>query len=127
MDNLTTKLLEQSEKLTRDDKLRLIRMEIQTLVLKSIRDWINAVDKKKFFKENDKDIDNYAKFALDCLNLVCYKDDSQIVELSAKKVYGENPRTIIIIEELKNDTQSKGKRQGVDQRISDHGQRLEGC
>lgn len=41
------------------------------------------------------DIDNLAKFVLDCANGVLYFDDSQIIELSARKYYSDNPRTEI--------------------------------
>ena len=42
------------------------------------------------------DIDNLAKSVLDSLNGIAYDDDSQIVELHARKVYGE-PKTIVVI------------------------------
>ena len=35
------------------------------------------------------DIDNYVKFYLDCMNKVVYLDDSQVIELSAKKIYND--------------------------------------
>ena len=47
------------------------------------------------------DTDNYVKFVLDCLNGVAYKDDAQIVEISAVKKFGKNPRTEIIISKIK--------------------------
>jgi Holliday junction resolvase RusA-like endonuclease len=37
------------------------------------------------------DVDNLAKFYLDCMTGVVFYDDSQIVELIAKKQYAENP------------------------------------
>ena len=49
------------------------------------------------------DTDNLVKSMLDALEGTIYKNDSQICSISAKKVYGNNPRTIYIIEELKND------------------------
>jgi len=43
------------------------------------------------------DIDNLQKFILDCMNNIVYKDDAQIVELNSKKLYAENPGTLIVI------------------------------
>ena len=45
------------------------------------------------------DIDNYAKLVLDALSGVFYKDDSQVTALVVTKVYDQNPRTVVIIEE----------------------------
>lgn len=41
------------------------------------------------------DLDNLVKFVLDCLNELLFKDDSQVIELRAKKVYSTNPGTSI--------------------------------
>ena len=41
------------------------------------------------------DIDNLQKFLLDCCNKILYEDDSQIVELRAKKIYSNNPGTLV--------------------------------
>ena len=43
------------------------------------------------------DIDNYIKFAMDCINGTgkVWKDDSQVVSLTAVKEYGETPKTVI--------------------------------
>lgn len=41
------------------------------------------------------DIDNLAKFILDCLTDIVIKDDCQIVDLTLKKIYSEYPCTII--------------------------------
>ena len=38
------------------------------------------------------DIDNSVKSIFDALNGVAYHDDSQIVDLSVRKVYGETPK-----------------------------------
>ena len=46
------------------------------------------------------DLDNLVKFVKDCLNGIVWKDDSQVVTLTAKKLYdreGEGARTEIII------------------------------
>ena len=46
------------------------------------------------------DLDNIAKIILDSLNGMAYKDDSQIVELSIKKYYGEQPLVRLCLEEI---------------------------
>lgn len=47
------------------------------------------------------DIDNMVKFVFDCLNKYLWKDDSQIIEITSKKMYGSYPRTEITWEYLK--------------------------
>jgi Holliday junction resolvase RusA-like endonuclease len=49
------------------------------------------------------DIDNYIKFCMDCINGTgkVWKDDSQVVSLTAIKQYGENPKTVIEIIEAR--------------------------
>ena len=48
------------------------------------------------------DLDNYIKLILDCAsNGVLYNDDNIITSLLAKKIYDPQPRTEIIIYELK--------------------------
>jgi len=56
----------------------------------------------KGIEENDvhvkrPDIDNLAKYVLDMLNGIAYKDDNQIFELNLLKTYSKRPRTEIII------------------------------
>lgn len=46
------------------------------------------------------DIDNCAKFLIDTLKGIVIEDDNQVVELVAKKIYAETPKTIIRLEEL---------------------------
>lgn len=59
-----------------------IRLEMQEGKIKSIK---------------KPDIDNLSKFILDCMTGFVYADDSQIVELTAKKLYSSNPGTLIQI------------------------------
>lgn len=49
------------------------------------------------FHTKKKDLDNLLKFCYDCLNGIAWKDDSQVVESMAKKLYSDNPRTEIKI------------------------------
>jgi Holliday junction resolvase RusA-like endonuclease len=51
------------------------------------------------------DVDNLAKLILDCLNNIVYLDDSQVIEMKAKKVYSEKPGTLIRIEALSSSNQ----------------------
>lgn len=48
------------------------------------------------------DCDNLAKAILDSLNGIAYKDDSQVCELSVRKLYGEVPKVIVLLTELDN-------------------------
>ena len=43
------------------------------------------------------DCDNLAKFVLDAMNKIIYEDDSHVFELHVKKIYSEDPKTIIVI------------------------------
>ena len=46
------------------------------------------------------DADNIIKIICDALNGIAYKDDTQIVEIEFKKVYGELEKVIVEIEEI---------------------------
>jgi Holliday junction resolvase RusA-like endonuclease len=46
------------------------------------------------------DADNIVKIICDALNGIAYKDDTQVVELDFKKLYGEAEKEIVEIEEL---------------------------
>lgn len=52
--------------------------------------------------DDNKDLDNLEKFILDCCKESLVKDDRYIVKLSSKKVYSENPKTVIKIMAMKN-------------------------
>ena len=54
------------------------------------------------YPKSRPDIDNYCKWVLDCINGTggVWKDDSQVVSMSATKIYGEQPETIIEIAEV---------------------------
>ncbi len=40
------------------------------------------------------DVDNYAKFTMDALNQVLYRDDAQVVNIEGQKMYAENPNSV---------------------------------
>lgn len=47
-----------------------------------------------------QDVDNFIKGALDVLNGVVYRDDTQVVEVTAIKEYGDPGRTLVEIESM---------------------------
>lgn len=51
-------------------------------------------------KTTKPDLDNIVKSITDSLNGIAYKDDAQITSLLAYKVYGEQAKVIIEIEEM---------------------------
>lgn len=46
------------------------------------------------------DIDNVIKVICDALNGIAYKDDTQIIKVTAEKFYSDEPKVIVEIEEL---------------------------
>ena len=46
------------------------------------------------------DIDNLNKFTVDCLKNIALKDDSQVAMLTARKIYGLVPKTLLRISTL---------------------------
>lgn len=44
------------------------------------------------------DTDNIAKTILDSLNGIAFEDDKQVVSLSVKKLYGEEPKVVVVLE-----------------------------
>lgn len=46
------------------------------------------------------DVENISKAACDALNSVVYGDDSQIVELVARKAYSAKPRVTVLVQPL---------------------------
>lgn len=58
---------------------------------------VALVDAGKYYHTKKPDLDNLVKFVKDCLNGVAWKDDSQVVKLTAVKVYGREPETRITL------------------------------
>ena len=48
------------------------------------------------------DCDNLAKIILDSLNGVAYDDDKQVVRLYVEKIYGEQPRVEVTLQEVRH-------------------------
>jgi Holliday junction resolvase RusA-like endonuclease len=46
------------------------------------------------------DTTNLQKFAEDCLSEIVYEDDAQVFQIFSKKIYSENPKTVIDIFKL---------------------------
>jgi len=44
------------------------------------------------------DIDNLIKYVLDCGNGLLWSDDKKIIKITCKKVYAEEPKTVILID-----------------------------
>lgn len=55
------------------------------------------------FPAKRPDLDNLCKLATDALNGIVWSDDALIVELTAAKVYGEVPRTVVSVEPMRRD------------------------
>ena len=57
----------------------------------------------EIFHHHRPDLDNYLKFILDTMQNtgVIFQDDGQIAEIYSKKVVSDNPRTYILIQEMK--------------------------
>jgi len=58
--------------------------------------------------DNNADVDNYLKAILDSLNEVVYVDDRQIVEISARKIYSDQPCIKFKMKIIGDSTNDKG-------------------
>lgn len=47
-----------------------------------------------------KDVDNMAKWVMDCMNGIIYTDDHKVFCLKVHKRYDEEPRTVIMVRAL---------------------------
>ncbi len=47
------------------------------------------------------DVDNVCKSILDSLNQIAYHDDAQVVDCQVRKFYGDTPKVVVTIEEIK--------------------------
>lgn len=68
--------------------------------LKFIKKKVYGKDRSKVFADRRPDLDNYIKLAIDALDAWFWTDDSRIVEIKASKLYGQKPRTEVMIEVL---------------------------
>lgn len=75
-----------------------ISLEFVMPIPKSVSKARRALMEKALIHHTKKpDCDNCVKFVLDCCNGVLWRDDSQVVRLSAVKRYGSEPHTKIIL------------------------------
>ena len=79
-----------------------IRVEIKAYF--SIPKNASKKQKEEMLKDNispikKPDIDNIAKIILDALNKLAFKDDNQIIKLDIEKVYSEEEKVYVKIEE----------------------------
>lgn len=80
-----------------EDQLKLdiyFYFQIPKSVSKKMR---QAMLEGKIMYDKRPDIDNCIKIITDALNGIAYKDDNQIVEVHAMKLYDETPRTVVTI------------------------------
>lgn len=72
---------------------------------RKLSDVENGIDENTLRPANGKDVDNISKIYMDAMNSIFYRDDSQIVSLSAKKYYTiDTPRVEIVLIELNEKT-----------------------
>lgn len=77
-----------------------LKMEI-TLILPIPRSWSKKKRASAKYVSVRPDLDNYAKAVLDAFNNACvWNDDGQVSELIIRKIYGEQAKAIISVEEL---------------------------
>ena len=86
---------------TPSEKLVSVELEFRIMMPKSFS------KKKKqglnnTYCSNNSDIDNYIKAILDSLNGVFYIDDKQVVEIFARKIYGDEGYILYKQKEIEN-------------------------
>ena len=59
-------------------------------------------DNAPVWRSKTPDADNCAKFIMDSLNGIFWRDDGRIAHLEVRKLYSKKPRTEIVITELQN-------------------------
>ena len=57
---------------------------------------------QKVLPTKKPDIDNIIKIIFDGLNGIAFDDDKQIVEVSAKKIYGARPQVVVAIKDFED-------------------------
>ena len=80
------------------------RIKVTIQAYFSIPQNTNKTQKEEMLKGNisptkKPDIDNIAKIVLDALNKLAFKDDNQITKLNLEKIYSEEEKVFIKIEE----------------------------
>jgi len=87
--------------ITPSEKLVSVELEFRIMMPKSFskkkRQGLNNT-----YCSNNSDIDNYIKAILDSLNGVFYIDDKQVVEIFARKIYGDEGYILYKQKEIEN-------------------------
>ncbi len=60
-----------------------------------------AMLERKIRPTKKPDWDNVGKVICDSLNGIAYRDDAQVVDSMVRKFYGEDPKVVVTIEEIK--------------------------
>ena len=60
-----------------------------------------AMLEKKIRPTKKPDWDNVGKVICDSLNGIAYRDDAQVVDSMVREFYGEDPKVVVTIEEIK--------------------------
>jgi Holliday junction resolvase RusA-like endonuclease len=94
---IKNEMVEKGLKVLTDKDVHLrIELYLPTPKSFSIKDMVKA--EYKYIRPCTKpDVDNYAKFYMDCMNGIVYHDDSQVTELTVVKYYSIQPRVMMII------------------------------
>lgn len=84
-----------------DDAMLLMRIEAYYSIPKSTSKAKRLKMLYKIIRPTKKpDVDNLTKIIADSLNGIAYRDDSQIVDCSCKKFYGEKPLVKVYIADM---------------------------
>ena len=77
-----------------------VKIVAQFKIPKTVTKKDKALIEEGFLSPTKKpDIDNIVKIVLDALNKMAFKDDNQITKLCVEKVYSEEEKVSIVIEE----------------------------
>ena len=83
-----------------------VKLDI-TFIKPFLKSWskkkVAEATKNTLYAPRRPDLDNYIKSVLDFSNGLLFDDDGQVVELQARKIYGEEAKTIIEIKELESE------------------------
>jgi Holliday junction resolvase RusA-like endonuclease len=62
--------------------------------------WSQKRKREAVWKASRPDVENIVKACLDAMNMVAYRDDAQVVELTAQKKFGPIPGVTVSIEPI---------------------------
>jgi len=87
------------------ENLLTIPLEIDFVFYFPVPKSTSSVKRKQMLRDEihhmiKPDNDNLQKYILDCMTGTIFEDDCQVVDIHARKVYGESPRTLICVRPL---------------------------